>query len=215
MYKTLFVSSVLWTLLVSDTLAIEGVKGRHVHHDRPNSVLNSTVQAGLCYKRIRWVERENSITKTTDAFPRWIATMQICNKHDATFNPGYRHDAHWIRSFSLLLFSYADALALNATGQFPHNTLPSTPQEGTVNVPHSSSKSLTHIHISQWHVSFFFFFFFMKFYPFIFSHSTVELWSFERLLLYLIVYISVGNRNIPKILNSAATLRILPDKKDL
>lgn len=35
--------------------------------------------------------------------------------------------------FSLDFFSYADALQLNATGQFPHNTLPSTPQEDTVN----------------------------------------------------------------------------------
>ena len=45
----------------------------------------------------------------------------------------YRRYAHQIRRLSLFLFSYADALQLNATGQFPHNTLPSTPQEGTVN----------------------------------------------------------------------------------
>lgn len=54
MFEALFVWSAISALLVSGVSAIDGVKGHRVHHqDRPNAALNSTVQAGLCYKRIR------------------------------------------------------------------------------------------------------------------------------------------------------------------
>nr|XP_012153543.1 PREDICTED: multiple epidermal growth factor-like domains protein 10 [Megachile rotundata] len=82
MTGSLIVFCLVLTLFAVDTLAIEGVKGGHRPH-RPNQPtgFNSTVQAGLCYKRI----------------------------------------------------PYADALALNSSGQFPRNTLPSTSEDEPTN----------------------------------------------------------------------------------
>ena len=123
---------------MADTLAIEGVKGRRVHHDRSNLALNSTVQAGLCYKRIRWVKNEkieidNENDQRRDFLRSWVAVeCEYANERGDLWTVVYRR--YQIRSLSLFLCSYADALQLNATGQFPHNTLPSTPQEDTVNI---------------------------------------------------------------------------------
>lgn len=48
------------------------------------------------------------------------------------FRDSFVPDAQRTRIVSSFLFSYQDAVELNATGQFLHNTLP-TSQEGTVN----------------------------------------------------------------------------------
>ena len=53
----------------------------------------------------------------------------LCYKR---FRDSFVPDAQRTRIVSSFLFSYQDAVELNATGQFLHNTLP-TSQEGTVN----------------------------------------------------------------------------------
>lgn len=55
MWRSLIVCAWILAVLVANTLAIEGVKGGHrSHHGRPNQsvAINSTVQAGLCYKSL-------------------------------------------------------------------------------------------------------------------------------------------------------------------
>ncbi|XP_076241010.1 uncharacterized protein LOC143183369 [Calliopsis andreniformis] len=128
MWRSMIVlCTVVLTLLTADTLAIEGVKGGHrTHHGRPNQnvAINSTVQAGLCYKTIPIIEAKH----------RWNWSKR---RNAVTFALGLSRQRELTNSllfsYNVCAFSYADALALNSTGQFPHNTLPATTEDGATN----------------------------------------------------------------------------------